>query len=303
MELSSEQTDLPQSKQIKLVPVLEGGGTRLSAHIGILKALKKLNIYFDRLVGVSGGSIISALYASGLTLDEIEDTVINTNFNKYLSFSLIRLIRQGGFCSGDGFEKWMDEKLKGVTFRDLKKELHVVATDIRGGNPIIFDRHTTPELRVSLAVRFSISIPLMFAFKPFGEYLMTDGCILSEESLHRDWSKDGTPVLCFRLRGEFDKENIKINPLFPIKSYITLLMRTFMTAMSREYINEDFWHKTIIVDTGKSSLVDFSISKEQKLDLLRRGYETTLEVVPWKILKSVSPPLRQQDIRSTLKID
>ena len=119
---------------------------------------------------------------------------------------------------------------------------------------------------------------------------LTDGCVLSEESLHRDWSENNTPVLCFRLRGEYNNEDIKINRFFPIKIYANLLMRTFITAMSREYINEKFWHKTVIVDTGKSSPVDFSISREQKLELVKRGYETTLEVVPWKILKSVSPP-------------
>ena len=289
MVLFSEQPDLQKSKAIELVPVLEGGGTRLSAHIGILKALKELNIHFERLVGVSGGSIVSALYASGLSLEEIESHIINTDFSKHLSFSLIRLICQGGFCSGDGFENWMDDKLKGITFRELKKELHIVATDIKRSCSVIFDRNTTPDLPVSLAVRFSMSIPLMFAFKPFGDYLMTDGSVLSEESLHRDWSEKGTPVLCFRLRGEYDNENAQINRFFPLKSYVNLLMRTFITAMSREYINEKFWHKTIIVDTGKISPVDFSISREQKLELVKRGYETTLEIVPWKILKSVSP--------------
>lgn len=289
MTLLSEQPNLPHSQPIKLVPVLEGGGTRLSAHVGILKALKPLNIHFDRLVGVSGGSIVSALYASGLSLEEVENLIINTDFNQFLSFSLLRLIRQGGFCSGDVFENWMDEQLKGITFRELKTELHIVATDIKRGKFVIFDRHTTPDIPVSLAVRFSMSIPLMFALKPFGDSLMTDGCVLSEESLHRDWSNDHTPVLCFRLRGDYSNEDVKINPLFPIKGYINLLMRTFITAMSREYINEKFWHKTIIVDTGKTSPVDFSISKEQKLELVRLGYETTLEVVPWKILKSVSP--------------
>ena len=38
-----------------IVPILSGGGTRLSAHIGILKALKDLNVEIKTLVGVSGG--------------------------------------------------------------------------------------------------------------------------------------------------------------------------------------------------------------------------------------------------------
>jgi len=44
----------------KIVPILAGGGTRLPAHLGVLQALKKLQIQFDNIVGVSGGSIIAS---------------------------------------------------------------------------------------------------------------------------------------------------------------------------------------------------------------------------------------------------
>ena len=45
----------------KIVPIFSGGGTKLSAHIGILDAMNTLNIDFEHIVGVSGGSIISSL--------------------------------------------------------------------------------------------------------------------------------------------------------------------------------------------------------------------------------------------------
>ena len=50
----------------KIVPIFAGGGTRLPAHVGILQALLEYDIQFDHLVGVSGGSIISSFFASGL---------------------------------------------------------------------------------------------------------------------------------------------------------------------------------------------------------------------------------------------
>ncbi|MEW6993535.1 hypothetical protein AADZ84_04590 [Colwelliaceae bacterium MEBiC 14330] len=37
--------------------------------------------------------------------------------------------------------------------------------------------------------------------------------------------------------------------LFPIFNYVTLLIRTFMTTISREYINEIFWHNTILINS------------------------------------------------------
>jgi len=274
---------MTESKKNKIVPIFAGGGTRLPAHVGILKALEEFNIKFDHIVGVSGGSIISSLYAAGLTIPEIKHVALNTNYNQFREFSLIKLIRNGGLSSGDVFERWVDRLLHGKTFAEMDTNLHIVATDVRKGTPVIFDKEHTPNLKVSLAVRFSMSIPLVFSFKNFGDHLMVDGSILSEDALHRDWAKDGTPVLCFRLRGEHEHDDLKTNGIFPIFNYITLLIRTFMTTISREYINEAFWHNTIVVNTGESSAVDFTMDMTGKEELFQIGYQTAKEVVPIKV--------------------
>lgn len=59
-------------------------------------------------------------------------------------------------------------------------------------------------MKVSDAVHFSMSILLVFNFKPFRKYLLVDGSILSENALHRNWAKDGSPVMCFRFRHEYE---------------------------------------------------------------------------------------------------
>jgi len=270
-------------KATPLVPILAGGGTRLPAHIGILTALEEMNIPIKHIVGVSGGSIISSLYASGMTLEEIKQTSMDVDFNRFRGFSLLSLIRDGGLCNGNKFEKWLDQLLDGKTFSQLDKDLHVVATDVRRSKPVIFDRTNTPNLKVSTAVRFSMSIPLLFSFKSYGKHLMADGSILSEDALHRDWAGDSTPVLCFRLRGEYEYDDIRPGGLFPVTDYITLLIRTFLTTISREYINDNYWHSTLVINTGKSSPVQFDLSDQQKQALFFSGYTTTIEVLPQKL--------------------
>lgn len=207
----------------------------------------------------------------------------------------MKLIRNGGLSSGDIFEKWVDKHLQGKTFSDLEKSLHVVATDVKSGKPVIFNKENTPNMKVSKAVRFSMSIPLVFSFKPFGKHLMVDGSILSEDALHRNWAKDDTPVMCFRLRGEYEYDELQTNSYFPIFNYITLLIRTFMTTISREYINDAFWHNTIVINTGECSAVDFSMSREQKLKLFNIGYETALEVIP---IKTQTAPIKEPLFRA-----
>lgn len=267
----------------KIVPILAGGGTRLPAHVGILQALDEYNIPFDTIVGVSGGSIISSLFASGLSLAEVKHIALNTDYSQFRGFSLIKLIRNGGLSSGDVFERWIDRLLNGKTFKEMKYNLHIVATDVARGKPVIFNKDTTPDLKVSLAVRFSMSIPLVFSFKKFDEHLMVDGSILSEDALHRDWAQDGTPVICFRLKGDYEYDDVKIKGLFPIVQYVSLLIRTFMTTISREYINEAFWHNTVVVNTGTSSAVDFNMTVEQKEALYFKGYHTAIKILPIKV--------------------
>ncbi|WP_432452190.1 MULTISPECIES: patatin-like phospholipase family protein [unclassified Agarivorans] len=272
-----------------LVPIFAGGGTRLPAHIGILAALKELNVQFSHIVGVSGGSIISALFASGMTIEQIKAIALDTDFEQFKGFSLLSLLRNGGLCSGDKFEAWIDDLLGGVTFEELPVKLHVVATDVRSGSPVVFDAIQTPKEKVSRAVRFSMSIPLIFSFKPYREHLMVDGSILSEDALHQDWATDGTPVICFRLRGDNDIKPLQTNGIFPLAAYISLLIRTFMTTISREYVNEKFWHRTIVVNTGNTSPVDFHLTDEAKLKLFDSGYQTAIQIVPTKIWHQQCP--------------
>jgi NTE family protein len=270
------------SEQGRVVPVLAGGGTRLPAHIGILAALETLGARFGHLVGVSGGSIIAALYAAGHSLEAIRHIAFSTDFRQFRGYNLYYLLRHGGLSNGNHFQDWMDRLLRGSRFEDLDTALHIVATDLRTGSPVVFDRERSPGLKVSEAVRFSMSIPLVFSVKPYGDRLMTDGSVLSEDALHRDWSGQGDPVLCFRLRGSAQHAPVEPGGLLPVTDYVTLLIRTFMTTISREYVSDTLWHNTIIVECGDSSPVNFSDSVEQKEALFRAGYDTALEIVPLK---------------------
>jgi NTE family protein len=57
--------------------VLSGGGARGGAHVGVLRALEELGVPIDVIAGTSVGAIVGAFYASGMSVEEIEN-VINT---------------------------------------------------------------------------------------------------------------------------------------------------------------------------------------------------------------------------------
>ncbi len=92
----------------QIVPIFSGGGTRLLAHIGILKALQELEVNFNSLVGISGGSIVASLHSYGMSNKALYDLAVNTDFRQFRDFSILRLLRHGGLSSGIKFEQWMD---------------------------------------------------------------------------------------------------------------------------------------------------------------------------------------------------
>ena len=80
--------------------VLSGGGARALAHLGVLQELHAAGLRFDRVGGVSLGSIAAALVAAGLTAEEMlasfERNFIDGNpSNDYVlpAYSLVRGIK------------------------------------------------------------------------------------------------------------------------------------------------------------------------------------------------------------------
>lgn len=276
-------------ERTKIVPILAGGGTRLPAHVGVLAALEQLQIDFDHLVGVSGGSIVAALLAAGKGVEEIKALAMSVDFRRFRGFSLFHLFVNGGLSSGRSFEKWLRRQIDDITFADVPLGLHVVATDLCSGRPVVFNREETPETRLVEAVRCSMCIPLVFAYKEMNGQVLVDGSILAEEELQKNWSGTGDPVCFFRIRS-LSKNSLRQGqrqrPSLP--TFIVMLIRTFMSTMSREFIHDGYWNSTIIIDSGAYSPIEFSLSAEDKEALYRLGYETTLEYLPKKFFRHLN---------------
>lgn len=56
----------------KVTVVLAGGGAKGFAHLAVLRRLEKDHIPIAKIIGTSMGAVIGGLYASGMTVDEIE---------------------------------------------------------------------------------------------------------------------------------------------------------------------------------------------------------------------------------------
>jgi NTE family protein len=149
-----------------------GGGARGLAHVGVLRALDKRPEYLPRMVaGTSVGSIVAALYAAGLSQDEIEETakgfdwfhdVINiTDTVKHALES-----KGGGLVSNEKLGRMVNTLLEGKGFQDLPFDLAVTATDIENRRRVIF---TSPKVAKKMKSR------ILSRFLP-GETEWKPGC-------------------------------------------------------------------------------------------------------------------------------
>lgn len=268
-----------------IVPILAGGGTRLPAHVGVLTALRDMDYQYRHIVGVSGGSVVAALAAFGRTPEEMRNMFREVDFSQFRGYSLTNLLWRGGLSNGKRFERWLEGEINKACFKDCPVDLNVVATDVRSGQPVIFNRKNTPDLSVARAVLFSISIPLLFNFHHYGRHVLTDGSILAEDGLFRDWAGDRTPVFCFRLRDSRVAAEHVSRRFLPVADYMFMLMRTFMSTLSREYMSDALWLNTVLIETEGMSPLEFHMTPGQKDSLFESGYQTTRDYLPTKLAR------------------
>jgi NTE family protein len=69
---------------------LSGGGARGAAHIGVIRVLREQNVPIDCIAGTSMGAIIGGLYASGMSLEEIEQAIDDIDWDSVFDDSTYR---------------------------------------------------------------------------------------------------------------------------------------------------------------------------------------------------------------------
>src|ERR1700753_4006817 len=107
--MPDEQSAPPRSGKRKIGLALSSGMARGWAHIGVIKALRKLGFEFDVITGTSVGALAGGCYLAG-KLGELEEWTMALNKRKIVGYLDMRL-RSGGLISGN---KLVDEMHKYV---------------------------------------------------------------------------------------------------------------------------------------------------------------------------------------------
>ena len=191
--------DAPKNRP-KIGIAFAGGGARGGAHVGVLKVLEEMKVPVDYVAGTSIGSIVAALYASGMSPDEMEKVLATTDWDDALrddqprqdqpyrqkeDDSLYLVKAELGFYKGKlVLPKGVvaGQKLGYLLRRLTLPALHVndfdrlripfrcVATDIVTGGKVVLGKGD-----LARAMRASMAIPGFFDPVEIDGKLLTDG--------------------------------------------------------------------------------------------------------------------------------
>ncbi|MGN0858534.1 MAG: patatin-like phospholipase family protein [Stenotrophomonas sp.] len=155
---------------VKIGVALGGGAAKGFAHIGVIKMLEANGFEPVVISGTSAGSVVGALYASGMNAFQMQEKAVALD---QASIRDVRLF-SGGLIQGQKLQDYVNEQVAGRNLQQLRKPLAVVATRLEDGHRTVFTRGN-----VGQAVRASSSIPGVFEPVAISGKTYVDGGVVS----------------------------------------------------------------------------------------------------------------------------
>lgn len=232
---------------------LSGGVLRGATHVGVLKVLEREGLRPDRVAGTSAGAIVGALYAAGLSPEEIH---YQARSFRWTSLARPTWKLWSNLLDLEPMIRWLRELGLG-DFSDLEIPFAAVACDLATGRSVALREGDVAE-----AVRASTAVPALF---PLVE---RDGCQLVDGGIVND-----LPIDVVRGMGADYLAGVDALPLGQIfyrgNHMMEVLFRSRYLSIRANHPPPEAFDCLIVPEIEECSLVDFS-----ELDLLvRRGEE------------------------------
>ncbi|VXC26433.1 patatin-like phospholipase family protein [Maribacter litoralis] len=241
--------------------VLSGGGIRGVAHIGAIKALEEHDIFPNHISGTSAGAIVGALYAGGITWQEIlkffkEIPIFHTN-----RFAR----RKPGLLDTEKFYDEFKKFFPNDDFKSLPKSLFITATDIIKGELVIFK-----EGQLIIPVLASATFPGVFSPIDIDGNFYIDGGVLN------NFPVEPLITRCDTLIGSY------VNALKPVqitdlKHSYNVLDRAYKIKSAAESLAKFSACKFVI---SPNELCEFATFDMRNIDsIFKIGYDSTINVL------------------------
>ncbi|MFP4198315.1 MAG: patatin-like phospholipase family protein [Halanaerobium sp.] len=261
-----------------------GGGARAISNLGILKALLENDIPVDLMTGTSMGSIIAALYGSGLSVTQIEEIVTDTPFARLFNFG------GGALLNSRKVNNFIEEVAREKRLEEFAIPTAQLSFDLAQGK-----KYLATEGRISEVLQAAYSIPGYFPIHSQQDHYFMDAGIL-EQTPAKSAALLGADYVIATHTPEAEGVYDYGNPFQSATRFIEIIQNQYSGQILDRYA--DF---IIPADVGNYTFMDFNYASR----LVEIGYEETMEKMPElkAELEKEGISLRQPEKRESYDLD
>jgi len=279
--------------ELKIGLALSGGGAKGLAHVGVLKVLEEQNIKIDYITGTSMGAVVASLYSAGYTPDQIENILVDINWNGYISGELdnkkiplekklnnqkyaatvrydkeFNLSLPKGFGSTEIIYLRLKKLLANVDnindFDKLPIPLRIITTDLNSGKAVALSKGD-----LARAITASVAIPTILDPVEINGNLYVDG-LISRNLPVEDVINMGADIVIASDVGNEVKDNKDYNILSVMNQLVTI-----QSASSTQHQRE---MATILISPDIQAYNATDMKRGREFIIL--GFEAAQEKIP-----------------------
>ena len=169
------------------VALIAGGGAGACVSlIGVRRAFEEAGIEPALITSCSGGTIWGAMWAAGMSAQQMATFSLSWRLEDYLDIQWTKLPRYAlsalkgftGMAKGAAIEHTFDRHFGGLTAGELGIPLAPIVYDMDRGAVDYFGSEATPDLTIGRLVRIAIALPVFIESVDVGGHLYVDGGII-----------------------------------------------------------------------------------------------------------------------------
>ncbi|HTU78114.1 MAG TPA: patatin-like phospholipase family protein [Solirubrobacteraceae bacterium] len=277
-----------QGKRIGVIA--SGGGGGCVAMVGVVQALEEAGIRPAMYSACSGSAIWGAMWAAGMSPQEMVDFSLSWRPEDYLDIQWTRITRFAlsalkgftGLMKGEALEHLFNERLWSMRVGDTAFPISSIGYNMDLGRVEYFGSSQTPELTVGELVRIAVALPLFIESVAVGGHLYVDGGVIElfpAQPIIEDGGFDHVFGVNFMLPAGFEAKDItgwaeRAGGFLQASRQLQQGNHLEMARRARRQLGEDF---TLIDPIDPSllrgvSFYDLFIDRRKWPALIREGH-------------------------------
>lgn len=289
----------------RIVLVLGGGGMRGMAHIGVLKAMHRLGIHYDAVVGTSIGALVGAMAAGRYSIERMEQLIQDIEKGDYFQLNFLKFLMKGArapsMYRGERFRERLAEILPAQGFDELPVPFFCNAVRLETGGAVFWGSPGFRHIPLIDAVYSSCALPGIF--EPFsdGEFHYMDGGIVDPVALRfaRTLAPDVIIAVDITIKAAMKTPDYK-------SRVMSTLLRAFeiaeeVVAEQNLHMHADYRVALIQPKVGHLARFDFQdvanvvrLGEEEALKTLT-AHAATRDLVTQEIVEGLACPVTPRD--------